>query len=216
MIHAENILICIMFPMAVAMFFVRGNARRFTFAMVSGMLVCLVSAYLSGYMNYLGATDTEETAIFISPIIEEIMKFVPLIFYMLLFEPADDQLYVFATGIGAGFATFENCCYILTNGAESLPFVMVRGMAVGVMHIVSMIAVATGLVLIRRFKALSVAGIVGALSMSVMFHALYNLLVSKPGASSLIGYCLPTAVAASILIIRNLLRRETLQTNAEN
>lgn len=206
MIHAENILICIMFPILVSMFFVRGNARRFTFAFVTGMLVCLVSAYLSGYVNYLGYMDAEETAIFISPIIEEIIKFLPLIFYALLFEPKDDSLYIFATGIGAGFATFENCCYILSNGAGSLGFVMVRGMAVGVMHIVSVVALVIGLVLIRRFKALSVAGVTGALSMAVMFHALYNLLVSKPGISSIIGYCIPLVVASAILITRKWIR----------
>ena len=206
MIHAENILICIMFPILVSMFFVRGNARRFIFAFVTGMLVCLVSAYLSGYVNYLGYMDVEETAIFISPIIEEIIKFLPLIFYALLFEPKDDSLYIFATGIGAGFATFENCCYILSNGAESLSFVMVRGMAVGVMHIVSVVALVIGLVLIRRFKALSVAGVTGALSMAVMFHALYNLLVSKPGISSIIGYCIPLVVASAILITRKWIR----------
>jgi RsiW-degrading membrane proteinase PrsW (M82 family) len=202
MIHAENILICIVFPIIISGLFVRGNARRLAFSFVTGMLVCLISAYLSGYVGYLGVTDIEETAIFISPIIEEIIKFIPLIFYILLFEPADDSFYVFATGIGAGFATFENCCYILTKGAESLPFVMVRGMAVGVMHIVSIIALASGLVIIRRFKALSIAGIMGSLSMAVMFHALYNLLVSKAGVSSIVGYAMPIAAATGILVVR--------------
>ncbi len=211
-IHAESILICIMFPIIMALFFVKGNARRFALSFVNGMLMCLVSAYLSGYIDYLETMETEDVAVFISPIIEEIMKFIPLIFFLLLFEPDDDSLYVFATGIGAGFATFENCCYILVNGTESLSFAMVRGMAVGVMHIVSMIAVATGLVLIRRFSLMSVAGIVGSLSMSVIFHALYNLLVSKPGSSRLIGYCLPLAVACAILITRKWLQKEMTRT----
>ena len=69
-IHAESILICIMFPIIVALFFVKGNARRFALSFVNGMLMCLVSAYLSGYIDYLGTMETEDVAVFISSIIE--------------------------------------------------------------------------------------------------------------------------------------------------
>ena len=55
-----------------------------------------------------------------------------------------------AVAIGAGFATFENCCYILTAGAESLPYILIRGMAVGVMHIVSILALPIWLIAARR------------------------------------------------------------------
>ena len=33
------------------------------------------------------------------------MKFLPLLFYFLMFEPEDDQLFHAAVGIGAGFAS---------------------------------------------------------------------------------------------------------------
>ena len=36
---------------------------------------------------------------------------------------------------------------------------------------------------------------IGALSLSVTFHALYNLLVSRPGVTSWIGYVLPLLTA---------------------
>ena len=140
----------------------------------------------------MGARDT---AIFVSPVVEEIMNMLPLLFYLFLREPDDNDLILAAAGIGTGFAIYENCCYILSMGAESMSFIMIRGLAVGVMHIVSILALAMGLVLIRRFKALSAAGIMGALALSMTFHGLYNLLVSEPGITSTIGYILPMFTA---------------------
>ena len=45
------------------------------------------------------------------------------------------------------------------------------------------------------------AGIVGALSMAMTFHGLYNLLVSEPGIPSYIGYVLPMLFALLLYLI---------------
>ncbi|MBO5994716.1 MAG: PrsW family intramembrane metalloprotease, partial [Firmicutes bacterium] len=155
MIYAENILICISVPLLVALIFIGGNARHFTASFLIGMIVCLLSAYISGFLVLPSGMVDEEVAIFISPMVEEIMKLLPLLFYLLMFQPDDESIYLSALGIGAGFATFENCCYILTAGADKLIYVMIRGMAVGVMHIVSILALALVICLARRFKAMS-------------------------------------------------------------
>ena len=195
MIYAENILICIAVPLMISLIFITGKARYFAGSLILGMVVCLIAAYISGYLDLAAELGEESTAIFISPIVEEIMKFLPLLFYVMMFLPESDDMYLVALGIGAGFATFENCCYILTSGAESLPYILIRGMAVGVMHIVSILFLAIGIEMVRRFRALSVPGLLGALSLSMTFHGLYNLLVSEPGLSSLIGYVLPLLTA---------------------
>ena len=198
MIYAENILLCIAIPLLLTLMFLRRDARRFALSFVLGMFVCLLSAYISGYLNLITGMGENETAIFISPVVEEMMKFLPLLLALRLLEPCDSHLLIYAVGIGAGFATFENCCHLLRSGAGSLSFIMIRALAVGVMHIVSMLTVALGLVVARRFRALSVPGILGVLSLSMTFHALYNLLVSEPGLSSVIGYALPVLTALAL------------------
>ena len=200
MIYAENIFLCIVVPLAVSLLFVRGGAKRFVLSFLIGMGICLVGAYISGFLSLAVDMTTEEVSVFLSPIVEEIAKLLPLLFYLHVFRPEDDAVFLCAIAIGVGFATFENCCYILTAGAESLPYTLVRGLAVGVMHVVSMLVLAFGLVLIRRFRVVSLAGIVGALSLSMTFHALYNLLVSQPGLSSVIGYVLPLATAGGLYL----------------
>ena len=51
MIYAENILICIAVPLLVSLLFIRGHARRFAAAFLIGMGVCLISAYISGFIG---------------------------------------------------------------------------------------------------------------------------------------------------------------------
>ncbi|MBP5163857.1 MAG: PrsW family intramembrane metalloprotease [Lachnospiraceae bacterium] len=202
MIYPENLLICIAVPLIITAFFVKDNARKIVASIVIGMLLCLVGAYIGGFLENAFAMKAEETSIFISPVTEEIIKFLPVLFVMLLFDPEDEELVLTAVGIGAGFATFENCCHILAGGTESLVFILIRGFAAGVMHVVSRYALSRVLVRLRRYKAATVPVIVGALSISVSFHALYNLLVSEPGISSYIGYILPLGVAVALAVVR--------------
>ena len=115
-----------------------------------------------------------------------------------------------AVGVGVGFSTFENGCYLLAAGTEKMSFILIRGLAVGVMHIVSILFFAFGLVLVRRFRAMTFPAVVGALALSSTFHGLYNLLVSEPGITSHIGYCLPLATA---LMLYSLYRQMHVPTS---
>lgn len=200
MIYSENILICIVIPLVISLLFTRKSTRRFITAFISGMVICLISAYISGFISFALEVDQEYTAIYYSPIIEEIMKMLPLIFYIIVFDPKDDRMFIVTLGLGLGFATFENCCYILSAGAEKIAYVLVRGLAVGVMHLVCALVMVIGISTARRFKAFSLPGVIGALSLSSVFHGLYNLLVSEPGVPTYIGYFLPMVSAVLIYI----------------
>ena len=214
-VYSENILFCIAVPLIVVLFFIRGNARRFVLSFLVGMAVCLLSSYIGGFFGTAGEMDARETAIFISPIVEELMKLLPLLFIFIVFKPTSHALFLAAAGLGAGFATFENCCYLLSSQNTSLAFTAIRGLAVGVMHIVCILVLALSLLIIRRYEAYSFAAIVGAVSLSMTFHALYNLLVSGEGASPYIGFVLPLFTAVLIYLpCRKLLSEE--QNGAKN
>lgn len=198
MIYAENIFICIVVPLLVSLFFIKDKVRHFVIFLFLGMTMCLLSAYISAFFGSLEGASAEDTSVFISPVIEEIMKFFPVAFLLLVFDPDDELITLSAIAIGIGFATFENCCYILSFGADSLPYILIRGLAVGVMHIVSILALSIWLIITRQLKAFSFPAVVGGLSLAMVFHALYNLLVSEPGASRVIGYILPLFTAVSL------------------
>ena len=200
MIYAENILLCIAVPLVISLFFVRGEVRRYVAAFLLGMGVCLIAAYISGFLNLATGMGEEDTSIFLSPIVEELMKLMPLLFFLTMFEPEARTLTMLAVAIGAGFATFENCCYILTSGAGSLTYVLIRGMAVGVMHIVSILALSIWFIVAERQKVFSFPAVVGGLSLAMIFHALYNLLVSEPGVTSYAGFALPLLMTALLYV----------------
>ena len=199
MIFSENILICMALPLLLAVFLVRDNARRLVINFIIGMVACLLGAYVSGFIDVALGYGTEDTAIFISPVVEETMKFLLLLFYFLMFEPDDDRLFAAAVGVGAGFASYENVCSMIISGTESLGFLLIRGLAVGVMHIVSISSLALGLVLARYYKASGISTILGALSVGMLFHGTYNLLASESGITSWIGFCLPIVTALLLL-----------------
>ena len=141
MVYAENVLICIVVPLAISVLFTKGDARRLIVSFIIGMAVCLFSAYMTGFFQIISEFDSEEASIFLSPIIEECMKLLSILFCIYIFEPSDEEIQQFSVGVGAGFVTFENCCSIISLETQQLVYVLVRGLAVGVMHVVTMVAI---------------------------------------------------------------------------
>ncbi|MBR3635053.1 MAG: PrsW family intramembrane metalloprotease [Lachnospiraceae bacterium] len=201
MIYAENILICIAIPLIVSLLFVKGEVRRYLASFLLGMGVCLLSAYISSFIGDSIGMTYDETSIYLSPVIEELMKLLPLSFFAILIVPKERSFTMLSVAVGAGFATFENCCYILTSGAENLGYILIRGLAVGVMHIVSILALSMWFLMAKRLKVFNFSSICVGVSIAMIFHALYNLLVSRPGISSILGFIMPPFTASLLFII---------------
>ncbi len=198
MIYSEYVLISILIPILLTCIYVKRGARKYAAFFAVGMIICLLAAYIGGYIQETAGYDNNWMSVYISPVTEELFKAIPLMIYLLLSDPEDEALFASGVAFAAGFATFENCCYILASGAKNLTFVLIRGLSVGVLHIVCMLAFCIGLIFVRRMVSLSIPGIVGAMSLSMTFHSLYNLLESEPGLPSVIGYVMPVTVAAAL------------------
>ena len=207
MVNAENVLICIAVPLAISFLFIKGSARQLVSAFLAGMVGCLLSAYIAGFIQMTSGYSTEDTSIFLSPMIEECMKLLLILFCIYLYGASSRRIELLAIGIGAGFATFENCCILLSSGTLQLSYMLVRGLAVGVMHIATLVALAKGIQLLKLHKAFYFVGIAGILSIPVTIHGLYNLLVSKPGVSSYIGYAMPM-LCVILLYMTNVAKKD--------
>ena len=201
MIYAENILICIGGPLLVTLLFLRDAPRRFVAFFLVGMVMCLLSGYITGYVNLVNKAESEMTAVYVSPVVEECMKLLPLLFCLFVMKYDPRMLLHVAIAVGAGFGTFENCCYILQAGAEDFFYTLVRGLSVGVMHVVCMLLLDSGLLLADRVRVFSFPAVIGSLSLSMTFHGLYNLLVSEEGVTMYIGYVLPVVAAGVLYLI---------------
>lgn len=201
MIYSENILICIVIPLLIMLPFIAVKARRLFIALILGMVMSLVGAYLNSFFGVLYGMDMTGIACYIAPVVEELMKMLPIIVYMLLLSPEDSDLLGFAVAVGTGFATFENCCYITQNGAQLIRFVLIRGLAVGVMHVECGLIIGISIVLVKRYRVLMLPGTIGAFAFAMTIHALYNLLVSVEGTPTYIGFCIPVVVMVLIYLM---------------
>lgn len=211
MIYAENILICIAIPLFVSLLFVRGEVRRYLAAFLFGMGVCLLAAYISSFLGDTVGMTENDTAVYLSPVVEELMKLLPLGFFTVMIAPKERRQTMLAVAVGAGFATFENCCYILTRGAENLGYILIRGFAVGVMHIMSILALSMWFLIAKRLKVFNFSSITVGVSIAMIFHGLYNLLVSKPGISTVLGFLMPPLTALLLYLLFRRLSRESVE-----
>ena len=196
MMHIENIFVCITVPLLVSLFFIKEKQRCYTLFICVGMGICMASAYVNSFVMRLYEADPISTAIQIAPVCEEVMKLLPLLFYILIFEPKPGEIVPAAIAIAAGFATFENVCFLSENGAGNITLLLVRGLSAGALHILCGIAMGYGIAYVFKQRWLAAAGTLGILGANIVFHALYNLMVTAEGMWQSIGYIFP-----SILIL---------------
>ena len=64
----------------------RRQLRFFLFC-IAGMGVCLLSAYINTFLAAVCQADALAATAEIAPVVEEMMKLLPLVFYLLVFEP---------------------------------------------------------------------------------------------------------------------------------
>lgn len=203
MIYSENILICIALPLVVSLPFMRGRIRKYLIGLLLGMVMCQLGAYLNSFFAEILEYDQVETAKYISPVVEEIMRMTPIILFALLTKAKGKEIMNFAIAVGAGFATFENCCYISENGAELVSFILIRGLAVGVMHVLCGIVFGIGINLAMKYKVVMIPGTIGAFAFAMTIHALYNLLVSDAGMYMYIGFGFPIFIIALVYLTKD-------------
>ena len=137
------------------------------------------------------------------------MKLLPLVFYLLVFEPEGDKIKAAAITIALSFATFENVCYLIQNGADRFSFIFFRGFGTGAMHVLCGGIVGEGLAYAWQRTCLKIAGTCGLLGAAITFHATYNLLIVYGGAAQYVAYTLPVLLmAVGKLSALRLTRRE--------
>ena len=96
--------------------------------------------------------------------------------------------------MAASFATFENICFLTQNGADQILFLLIRGFGTGAMHVVCGNVYGGALRPVWDSRPLRAACLFALLCVAIIYHAIYNLLVSAGGTPQLIAV-LPAAGA---------------------
>ncbi len=199
----ENIYICLAAPLLLAILCLRRTARRNLLFLFAGMTACLFSAYVSSYITGVTGTDAAAASHEIAPVVEECIKFLPILFYLLVFSPEKRNTVSGALLVAVGFATFENVCFLTSYGASDLLRLLIRGFGTGSMHVLCGVVMAAGLSFLWDQAWLRTAGAFALLCFASTVHAVFNVLVAQSGPSFWIGSAIPlTLVLAYLLFFR--------------
>ena len=127
MTYIENVFICMASPLLIAALCMGKRQTKFFLFCLAGMGACLLSAYINTFFAALYGADNLAATAEIAPVVEEVMKLLPLLFYLLVFEPKAEQIRITAVMVALSFATFENICYLIQNGAGHFSFIFFPG-----------------------------------------------------------------------------------------
>ena len=164
-----------------------------------GMTVCLnagsVNAILINFFhgNMIYVTST------ISPITEEILKALPVLYYALVFSDDRDTLLSISFADGIGFAILENA-YILTQniGSVSAQWAIIRVIGATLVHGAATAAVGLGMSYVKKRRKLFYCGTFALLTAAITFHGIFNVFIQS--SYRIVALLLPIAVYASVLI----------------
>ncbi|HJJ48665.1 MAG TPA: PrsW family glutamic-type intramembrane protease [Methanocorpusculum sp.] len=202
MLNAFYVSLCIAAPLLLMLFIQQEKKSRL---LILFLLFGILSADLSGVFNSLVAemcrASDFETALYVAPLVEEMLKALPVIIFFLLVKPDFKTIIGLGVAVGVGFATIENIQYLFAYGTDDIVFILVRGFSTGIMHAMTVSILAAALVFISRSRITLMLGAVGMLSVSISMHSIYNLLVNGLGFWPYVGYFLPVCVALVYLFL---------------
>ena len=198
--YIENIYVCLAAPLILAILCLRKNGRRLLIFLLAGMTACLLSAYVSTYLTGVTGIDLTAASHEISPVVEEVMKLLPILFFLLVFEPDKRTTIIGSLLTAVGFATFENVCFLTAYGTSDLLRLLIRGFGTGAMHVVCGMVIAIGLFYLWERVWLQVVGVFALLCFDITFHSVFNIFVNQSGVVFWIGSLFPLTMIVVYLI----------------
>lgn len=171
-------IICILLPAILIIPFYKVFSKYSLIFIASGILMCILAGEISGLI--LNTTDwmRYDLTVNFTPVIEEVLKGIPILLLVFFFQEDRKHVLVYALATGIGFAIMENIL-IFQDAAYvmDLKWAFSRGIGAGMMHCVSTLLVGYAMSFIRTRRKLFVTGTFAALTVSVTYHSIYNIIV---------------------------------------
>ena len=196
--------ICIMIPALLSLFVLEKPSRLVFGSFLIGMSICLFTSETNDILFGMMGQTTDYFTTTISPIIEEVVKAIPILaLAFLISEKKNRKKIVQASfAVGLGFAVMENIT-ILTQTTSTQSFTafwaLTRGLGAGLLHSVCTMAVGLGVSFVRTKKKFFYCGTLALLMLAITYHAIYNTIITSPWKNY--GFALPMATYIPILYL---------------
>ncbi len=171
------VFICLMVPMLMSLSLLQHRSRLVMGFVLIGSTVCLVASELNGVL-FPYFDDMLSFCTTISPITEEILKALPILYFAFVISDNRTTLVQISFAVGLGFAIMENMTVLVQNLSDiNIIWALIRGFGAGLMHSICTVVVGLGMSTVHRKKKLFVCGTIALLTMAIAYHATYNTIV---------------------------------------
>lgn len=191
--------ICFVIPMALSLFIMEKKSRLVVGFVLLGTTVCLFASELNTHIYFGTDKDMLYYTTTVAPVIEEILKALPILFYALYISDDRQKLAQSAFAVGLGFAIMENVIMITQNlYSIDIKWAIMRGFGASLMHSICTVVVGIGISFVRKKKKLFYCGTLSLLMLAITYHSIYNTLVMSP--HKYYGIILPICTYIPLLI----------------
>ena len=173
--------LCATVPMLPALYLMPNKpARLFLGYMLVGTTVCLIASLVNTLLLALFRGNMLYVSTNITPIAEELMKALPVLFFAVVFSDEKDTLISISYAIGIGFAVLENMVILTDNvKAVTILWAFVRGFGAAGMHSACTSLIGQGISYVRKRRKLFYCGTFSLLIAAIVIHALFNTLIQS-------------------------------------
>ncbi len=192
--------ISIFIPILLMALLVEKRARLPIIFMLVGIAVSVFASEVNGLLNNLLPMDLYQLTITLTPITEEILKALPLLYYAIVISDRRERLFTASMSIGIGFAVLENAYYLLKATSFDFLSAIFRAFGAGLMHGMCTLLVGVGISFVKKKRKLFFVGSFGLLSTAIVYHGIYNILVQSK--FSIVGALFPIATYIPAFILR--------------
>lgn len=195
------IYMCFIIPMFPFLMILRDRQSKYlTGCLMAGMTLCFIAAYINRFLLNLSSGDSIYITTNITPISEEVLKALPVLFLAYFVLDDRDFLISAAFAVGVGFAILENAV-ILTSNLETvtISWAFLRGIGAAFMHGTASASVGYGMSYVKKKKKLFYSGTFSLLIAAIIYHSIFNLLVQS--SLRLAAFFMPTVLFCSMAYV---------------
>jgi len=195
------IMICMVVPLLLLMTMLDKSSRLLLGFVLGGMILAVCAYEMNTLVCAVFSMSGQELSITAAPVIEEILKALPVLFFAILVS--DDRRLVLQLSMasGIGFAILENAFLLITYVDQvDIWWAIIRGISTSLSHGICTMIVGCGIVFVRKQKKLFYTGTFALLSAAMTLHATFNLLIQS--AYDYVALALPIVIYLIYWIVK--------------
>ena len=187
-------------PLAMMAILLEKKSRFPIIFMIIGIFTSVFAAEMNGFLRNSTDMDVYRIVVTVTPITEEVLKAVPILYYAIVISDKKEKLFTAAMSLGIGFAVLENAYYLMTSPDFNMVSAIIRAFGSGLMHGMCTLLVGVGISFVKKESKMFVIGTFGLLSTAIVYHGIYNILIQSK--YSIVGALLPVATYIPFFILR--------------